>query len=213
MKIVMGKMLRKLIPDGILETEQDPIAKEKTNSMNPPDLPGDIWSAELTTAGRGRGKKNGIALMSANSGFVLVAPLPAPSFSSDEPSEEELGAYREELSDAVLSGMVSAFGTFGFPEEKARAYAQGPVAFYRGKSSTPSVRLEVYIKNNMIWEMGDDPALRFDVVRGNLDSRKFGNSPFYRPVAEAAAGMLGLNDSEREEWLRSLAARKENAGN
>ncbi len=204
MIIVMGKMLRKLIPDGVLETDVDPISKEKSTGLNPPDLSKDIWSAELTTAGKGRGKRNCMALMSANCGFVLVAPLPAASIAGEAPTEDEIRAFKDKLAESILGSMTKAFRAFGLPEDRITAYVQGPLMYYRGKSTTPSVRLEVFIKNHMVWNAEDNPSEKFDVAHENIGERKIGNSPLYRHVEEATVNMLELTEEEKQAWATNF---------
>ncbi len=76
--IVIGKKLRRLIPSDALDGGSDPLSREAaTRGLNiggsfelhePEDPDIYIWCAEVTTSGRGKDKKQGIVLMSANSG-------------------------------------------------------------------------------------------------------------------------------------------------
>ena len=73
------------------------------------------------------------------------------------------------------------------------------IELVKGKRSTPGIRLEELIKNELQWKPGVDPVKRFN-VRGNWTDRKFGNGD-YRRVDEAVFNMLGMSEEEQRTWL------------
>lgn len=102
MVFIIGKKLRKMLPEGVFDNVSDPLSRDHSYTWGervngefvlhePADPDKSIWCAEVTTNGRGDKKKQGIVLMSANCGFAVVAPLPeVPTLSSiSSPSSDE----------------------------------------------------------------------------------------------------------------------------
>ena len=102
MVFIIGKKLRKMLPEGVFDNVSDPLSRDHSYTWGervngefvlhePADPDKSIWCAEVTTNGRGDKKKQGIVLMSANCGFAVVAPLPeVPTLSSiTSPSSDE----------------------------------------------------------------------------------------------------------------------------
>ena len=110
---------------------------------------------------------------------------------------------QEELSE-LLSEMTD------LPEDKILDYTEAvrKIELVKGKRSTPGIRLEELIKNELQWKPGMDPVESFN-VRGNWTDRKFGNGD-YRRVDEAVFNMLGMSEEEQRTWLdRFLAPMRE----
>ena len=170
-----------------------------------------IWCAELTSNGRGKGKKSGIVLMSANCGFAVICPVPIfnPSY-PDHPTQVEIGEYRERLEKTMLDAIRDGFLSFAIPEDKVLDYTDTVrrIELVKGRRSTPGVRLEQLIEQELKWDKDVDPVERFN-VRGNWTDRKFGNGD-YRRVDEAVMRMLKMNEEEQRLWLdRFLAPLRE----
>lgn len=226
MVFVIGKKLRSMLPKGIFDEVSDPLARDPSATMlvnrgfvEPADPGKRIWCAEVTVAGRGKNKKIGVVLESANCGFTVMSHLPqAPDFRSESDLEEmdyedrriaekadreAMKAYRNELEtvfmDAIRNGMIS----FSIPENRVLDYTDtvARVELVKGRRSAPGVRLEELIEKELPWKNGDDPIQRFN-VRGNWTDRKFGNSSFYRRVESALHSMLGMTEAECEAWLK-----------
>ena len=70
------------------------------------------------------------------------------------------------MMDAIKTGMLS----FALPEDKVLDYTEAvsKIELVKGKCSTPGIRLEELIKNELQWKPGADPVKRFN-VRGELD--------------------------------------------
>ena len=223
--IVAGKKLRKLIPDVFDETS-DPLARDRSTIMwmngemvEPADPNRMIWCAEVTVAGRGKGKKVGVVLMSANCGFAVISRLPALpdlcSLSTDGKdgaltwserekieweNREKLKAYRATLEKMMIDAIRDGFLAFCLPEDRVLDYTDTVrnVELIKGRTSTPVARLEELIEQKLNWNAGDDPVERFN-VRGNWTTRKFGNGD-YRSVDIHTCDMLGLNEEEYKKW-------------
>ena len=196
-----------------------------------------IWCAEVTASGRGKGKKQGIVLMSANCGFAVISALPSipellsiPADSTNDAekmsweerkvAEEEnrqlLRQYRTQLENSMLDSIRRGMLDFSLPENRVLDYTDTVrrVELVKGRASFPQTRLEELIEKDLQWKPGDDPLERFN-VRGNWTSRKFGNSSGYRAVDMALISMLGLDSKEQDEWLQRFTApmrEKMNAG-
>lgn len=231
MIFVIGKKLRKLIPDEVLDESSDPLARDRSTTWGsnvtgtfefhePADPDRSIWCAEVTMAGRGKNKKTGVVLMSANCGFVVMALLPsAPVLSTitnEEPgsmdwmereerereNKEKLKTYRITLETVFIDAIRQEMIDFCLPEDRVLDYTDtvARVELVKGRSSTPGVRLEELIEQELQWRAGDDPVKQFN-VRGNWTNRKFGNSGSYRYVDAAARQMLRLSTEESAAWL------------
>ena len=205
--IVVGKKLRKLMPDVFDETS-DPLARDRSTIMwmngemvEPADPNRMIWCAEVTVAGRGKEKKVGVVLMSANCGFAVISRLPAFTPSDpDQPTKAEITEYRAELEQMFVAAIRDGFLAFCLPEDRVLDYTDTVrnVELIKGRTSTPAVRLEELIERKLNWNAGDDPVERFN-VRGNWTTRKFGNGD-YRPVDVHTFDMLGMSAEERRKW-------------
>lgn len=105
--------------------------------------------------------------------------------------------------DAIRSGLL----LFLLPENRVLAYTDtvARIELVKGRRSTPAIRLEELIKNELPWKPGMDPVRQFN-VRGNWTNRKFGNSIFYRNVDDAVREMLGLTNEESERWMDDFLA-------
>ena len=210
MVVIVGKKLRKVLPAAVFDAASDPLSREKSTSWrvnglveDPPDPDKSIWCAELTENGRGKDKKSGIVLESANSGFAVICALPSISFADpQEPTDEEIKKYRAELGQNLLHAIRQGMKDFALPEERVLDYTDtvARIEIIKGKPSIPLVRVEELIGQELKWEKGWDPMEHFK-IRGNFTSRKFGNSAFYRRVDEAVCNMLGLSDEEKKVWL------------
>ena len=222
MLFIIGKKLRRYIPDQAFDRTSDPLARYwsswGTNGVvnEPPDPDSSIWCAEATISGKGKNRKIGVVLMSANSGFVVMSPLPeAPKIEKPDPNlpfgeqleleeenREKADKYAQLLEktfiDAIRKGMLD----FGLPEERVLDYTDtvASAELIKAKPSTPSGRLEEFIERSFEWEQGDDPVAQFN-VRCNWGTRKFGNSTFYRHVDAAVQEMLGMTYEESRTWL------------
>ncbi len=214
MIIITGQKLRKILPKEIYDESSDPLARDKSyvwggcengefviHEASDPDQM--IWCAELTSNGRGKGKKSGIVLMSANCGFAVICPL--PSFTpSDHPTE--IAEYRRVLEETMLDAIRSGMIAFALPEDKVLDYTETVrrIELVKGRRSTPGIRLEQLIEQELKWDKDVDPVERFN-VRGNWTDRKFGNGD-YRRVDEAVFNMLGMNEEEQRSWLNRFIA-------
>ena len=69
----------------------------------------------------------------------------------------------------------------------------------------PGIRLEEFIERYLDWEPGDDPVKRYN-IKSNCTRRKYGNSGFYRDVAEAVHEMLDMNADEQLKWFEAFTA-------
>ncbi len=230
MIFIIGKKLRRMLPDDVFDTASDPLARDRSciwgSNMNgefvlnePADPEKSIWCAEVTTAGRGKGKKTGVVLMSANCGFIVISSLPpAPVISAptgeeraqmsrterkqiEDENKAKLREYRDTLEktfmDAIRSGMLS----FSLPEDPVLDYTDtvARVELIKGRTSTPGVRLEEFIGRELDWDAGDDPVKQYN-VRSNWTTRKFGNGDD-RQVDVHTCTMLGMGDEEHMQWL------------
>ncbi len=218
MIIVIGKKLRKYLPVGVLDDYSDPLARV-TWSQEDPDK--NIWCAEITVAGRGKAKKSGIVLESANCGFAVICPMiPLPEMKAvdeiedwserreaDNENREIISEYRAELETVMLNSIRKGLLDFKLPEERVLDYVDtvGRVELIKGRPSMPQVRVEEFIKQELDWESGDDPVAQFN-VRGNWTSRKFGFSGEYRHVDAAVQQMLGMNGEESWKWMTDFLA-------
>lgn len=210
--IVVGKKLRSAIPGQIIDTYSDPLSRDIAlwgeDQWNPKDPAANIWCAELVTNGRGKNKKTGIMLENCNCGFAACAPLPIIPAPADgiELSREELRLYRENLEQTIISTIRSAMLAFCLPENPVADYVDtvARVELVKGKPTTPLTRVEELIKG-IEWPKDTEPSEAFR-VRSNFDSRKFGNSPWYRRVDEAVCKMLLMTDEEEKAWLDRFMA-------
>ncbi len=233
MIIVIGKKLRKMIPSGVLDESSDPLAREKSytyggyekgefvfHELKDPDK--SIWCAEATTAGRGKNKKVGVVLMSANCGFCVMSALPvAPIIHTEEEmkdmdwaehreaekrNREDLKEYRNVLEQMFLTAIRDGLRAFSLPEDRVLDYTDtvARIELVKGRISMPATRLEELIEQKLKWSAGDDPVERFN-VRGNWTTRKFGNGD-YRPVDIHTCDMLGLSDEEYKKWQEDFLA-------
>lgn len=208
MIIVVGKKLKKLLPKDIFDNASDPLSREhlsrpaNTLLEDPPDPDKMIWCAELTTAGRGKDKKQGIILESANCGFVVICPVPDKPESDVNISHEEIVEFRRTFEQKILDSIRSGMLAFSLPEDKVLDYIDTikNIEIVRGKQSMPAARLEELIEQEIKWEKGEDPIERFN-VRGNFTHRKYGNNVYYRNVSDSLCNMLEMNDVERKVWI------------
>ena len=222
MIIVIGQKLRKVLPKEIYDDASDPLARDKSYTWEgyengefviheAPDPDKMIWCAELTSNGRGKGKKCGIVLMSANCGFAVICPVPIFNPSNpDHPTQVEIGEYREALEKMMMGAIRSGMLAFSLPEDKVLDYTETVrrIELVKGRRSTPGVRLEQLIEQELKWDKDVDPVERFN-VRGNWTDRKFENGD-YRRVDEAVMRMLKMNEEEQRLWLdRFLAPLRE----
>ena len=232
MIIVVGAKLRKLIPDGVLDRTSDPLARDKSYTWGtnvngrfelhePEDPDKNIWCAEATVAGRGKNKKIGVVLESANCGFAVMSRLPEPPEINaptegmvkecaelrDVERERKLKEYRTELEEVFLEAIKTGLLSFRLPEDRILDYIDtvARVELVKGKRSTPGVRLEELIERELKWENGDDPVKQFN-IRGNWTTRKYGNSGSYRHVDSAVQKMLGMTFEESQQWLLDFLA-------
>lgn len=234
--IVIGKKLRNILPKGIYDESSDPLARDKSYTggsnvggeftLQEPDDPDRmIWCAELTSAGRGKDKKQGVVLMSANCGFAVMSPLPAvPELviytdeelrcmdleerqRTEQENETKLAAYRIKLEKTFMEAICSGLLAFALPEERVLDYTDtiARIELVKGKASTPGVHLEELIINELQWEAEDDPVRQFN-VRGNWTTRKFGNSGDYRHVDAHTCHMLGMREEECQKWIFDFLA-------
>ena len=216
MTIVIGQKLRKILPKEIYDETSDPLARDRSYSLGgyengefviheAPDPDRMIWCAELTSSGRGKGKKTGIVLMSANCGFAVICPLPqfTPS-DSDHPTE--LSEYRKILEKTMLDAIRSGMLAFALPEDKVLDYTDTVrrIELVKGRRSIPEVRLEQLIEQELKWDRDVDPVEKFN-VRGNWTDRKFGNGDC-RQVDEAVHRMLRMDEEEQNSWWNRFLA-------
>lgn len=229
--IVIGKKLRKLLPKDVYDTTSDPLARENafiwgSNTSGsfvlhePPDPDKMIWCAEITSCGKGKDKKQGIVLMSANCGFVVISALPQPPvlaslddsleyierLKAEKDNERLVKEYRKTIEDEMLNAIRKGFLDFYIPENRVLDYTDTirNVELVKGKRSTPGIRLEELIERQLNWKSGSDPVKDFN-PRGNCDSRKFGYGD-YRDVDVAVRKMLNLSKEEEKEWESRLYA-------
>ena len=225
MIIVVGQKLRKMLPAGLLDEASDLLARERSYTggsdirgefviHEPADPDKMIWCAEITSVGRGKKKRAGIVLMSANSGFAVIAPMPqvpvicpTEDFSQRLDQKAILQEYREQLETAFMDAIRSGLLSFSLPENRVLDYTDtvARIELVKGRRSTTAIRLEELIKNELPWKPGMDPVRQFN-VRGNWTNRKFGNSIFYRNVDDAVREMLGLTNEESERWMDDFLA-------
>lgn len=234
--IVIGKKLRAELPKEIYDEVSDPLARDRSYTQGsniggqfelnePADPDKSIWCAELTSAGRGKGRKPGVVLMSANCGFAVISSLPeVPKlaiFTDEElkcmdvmerhtikrENKVKLDAYRAELEKSFIGAIRSGFLSFSLPKERVLDYTDTVVRIelIKGKVSTPVVRIKEFIDRELQWEAGDDPVKQFN-VRGNWTTRKFGNSDDYRHVDAYTCDMLGMDDGECQKWIFDFLA-------
>lgn len=234
--IVIGKKLRVVLPKEIYDEVSDPLARDRSYTWGsiiggqfelnePADPDKSIWCAELTSAGRGKGRKHGVVLMSANCGFAVMSPLPeVPKLailtdeeqrcmdmmerqSIERENKVKLKAYRAELEKNFIGAIRSGFLSFALPEERVLDYTDtvARTELIKGKVSAPIVRIEEFINRELQWEAGDDPVKQFN-VRGNWTTRKFGNSSDYRHVDAHTCDMLEMGDDECQKWLFNFLA-------
>ena len=234
MIIVIGKKLKAALPKEIYDDASDPLARDRSYTWGsniggeftfhePADPDRMIWCAELTGAGRGKSRKQGVVLMSANCGFTVMSHLPdVPELAvyTDEElmdwtewqaiereNQEKLEKYRKELEESLIGAIRSGLLSFSLPKERVLDYTDtvARIELVRGKVSTPAVRLEELIKKELQWEEGDDPVKQFN-VRGNWANRKFGNSGDYRHVDSHTCAMLEMDDGECQKWIFDFLA-------
>ena len=236
MIIVVGKKLRAVLPKEIYDNSSDPLARDRSYTwgsniggqfeMNEPADPDkSIWCAELTSTGRGKNRKQGVVLMSANCGFAVMSPLPEvpePEVYTEEKlscmdwikrqaivqnNRNKLEEYRTVLEETFVSAIRSGLLAFALSEEHVLDYTDtvARVEIIKGKTSAPGIRLEEFINKELQWKAGDDPVKQFN-VRGNWTSRKFGNSGDYRHVDAHTCHMLGMDDGESRNWIFDFLA-------
>lgn len=225
MVFVIGKKLRTLLPKGIYDETSDPLARDHSSTMlvngefvEPRDPNKRIWCAEATIAGRGKNKKIGVVLESANCGFAVMSAFPpTPGIRSEteldqmsyeerrateKAEREKIKAYRQELETVFINAIREGMISFALPEDKVLDYTDtvARVELVKGRRSAPGLRLEELIEQELPWKSGDDPVQKFN-VRGNWTDRKYGNSSTYRRVESALHAMLGMTEAECEAWL------------
>lgn len=216
MVIVIGKKLRSILPAGVYDNSSDPLARDQSYArggyqngelviQEAPDPDRMIWCAEITSNGRGKGKKTGIVLMSANCGFAVICPFP-PTALIDPEQPDDMKKYRRTLEKTMLDSIRTGFLAFSLPEDRVMDYTDSVkrIELVKGRRSTPAVRLEELIEQELRWDKGVDPVKRFN-VRGNWTDRKFGNGD-YRRVDEAVMRMLEMNDKEQHVWRERFLA-------
>ena len=171
-------------------------------------------------AGRGKNKKVGVVLMSANCGFAVISALPetpelvavdedadwAERREVERENREAVKEYRSVLEQTFLSAILDGFLAFSLPEDRVLDYTDtvARIELVKGRVSMPATRLEELIEQKLKWSAGDDPVERFN-VRGNWTTRKFGNGD-YRPVDIHTCDMLGLSDEEYKKWQMDFLA-------
>ena len=230
MIFVIGKKLRRLLPNGVFDRTTDPLARDTSYTwgsnlsrelQEAADPDRNIWCADLTINGRGKNKKIGVVLESANCGFVVISPLPpvpdlntademekmnwSARLEAEEANEDKLKAYRIMLIDSFINAIRLGMLEFCLPEDRVLDYIDtiARVELVKGKPSTPATRLEELIERELQWEPGADPVEHFN-VRGNWTSRKFGNSGFYRHVDTAVQRMLEMSIDESQKWMETF---------
>ena len=153
--IVIGKKLRSILPKEIYDDVSDPLARDKSYTWGtniggefvlhePADPDKMIWCAEVTTSGRGKNKKQGIVLMSANCGFAAISAIPPfKPADPDQPTEEELKAYRAELEKTWLTSIRASLLAFSLPPERVLDYTDSVarIELVKGKPSFPATIL------------------------------------------------------------------------
>lgn len=198
--------------------ERDPLARDRSYTWGgyengefvlhePADPDKMIWCAEVTASGRGKDKKIGVVLMSANCGFCVISCLPPFTPSDPEkPTRDELKEYRSRLESVFIDAIRDGFLAFSLPTDRVLDYTDTVrnVELVKGRTSTPAIRLEELIERELKWESGVDPVERFN-VRGNWTQRKFGNGD-YRHVEKHTCSMLGMSEEEQEKWLEDFLA-------
>ena len=181
--IVVGKKLSKLIPAGVLEDSSDSMARDKKYMWGsyesgefvihePADPDKMIWCAEVTTSGRGKGKKIGVVLESANCGFAVISALTtAPAIHKPEElkdadwtrrrvaeheNDEKLKEYRLLLEEEWIGAIRNGLLAFSLPEDKLLDYTDtvARVEMVKGRTSTSGMRLEKLIDRELKWERG-----------------------------------------------------------
>ena len=216
--IVVGRNLRKLLPAGVLDEVSDPLARDRSYTWGgyengefvlhePADPDKMIWCAEVTVSGRGKDKKIGVVLMSANCGFCVISCLPPFTPSDPEkPTADELKEYRAELESVFIDAIREGMMAFSLPTDRVLDYTDTVrnMELVKGRTSTPAIRLEELIERELKWESRVDPVERFN-VRGNWTQRKFGNGD-YRHVEKHTCSMLGMSEEEQEKWLEDFLA-------
>lgn len=229
MIIIVGQKLRRMLPADVFDNTSDPLARENAATLGgyeggrfvlhvPADPDKSIWCAEATVAGRGKNKKVGVVLMSANCGFIVVSELPtAPALintdeleqmdyvercNAREQNEEAIDNYRKELETTFINAIRKGFLDFCLPENRVLDYTDtiARVELIKGRRSTPGVRLEEWIERYFNWKPDDDPVKLYN-VKSNWGTRKFGNSGGYRHVEEAVHSMLAMDNSESLQWM------------
>ncbi len=234
MIIVIGAKLRKLIPEGVLDRTTDPLARDQSYTWGtnvngrfelhePEDPDKNIWCAEITAAGRGKNKKIGVVLESANSGFAVMSRFPEPPVINrltdeelqemnyaerravEEDRECKLKEYRAELEEVFLEAIKTGLLEFCMPKERVLDYIDtvARVELMKGKRSVPGIRLEELIKQELHWGNSDDPVKQFN-IRGNWTTRKYGNSVEYRDVDSGVQKMLKMTADESRQWLEDF---------
>ena len=229
MIIIVGQKLRRMLPADVFDNTSDPLARDQSATWSgyeggrrilhiPADPDKDIWCAEATVAGRGKNKKVGVVLMSANCGFIVVSELPAiPALfskeeldqmdymerrSAYEQNREAAEEYRAVLETTFINAIRQGLLNFSLPENRVLDYTDtiARVELVKGRRSTPGVRLEEWIERELTWEAGDDPVAQYN-IKSNWDRRKFGNSSEYRDVTGHTQMMLGMTRDESLRWL------------
>lgn len=235
MIIIVGSKLRKMLPDDVFDKTSDPLARDHSTTWGsnaggrivihePADPDGNIWCAELTSSGRGKGKKYGVVLMSANCGFITISELVnqtevnVDTASSNEVNFDtevnldtaserlqegtRVSEYKEQLSTVFIDAVRNGLLNFTLPENRVNDYISQftRVEFIKGKRSTPGIRLEEWIERERLWEPDDDPVEQYN-IRSNWTTRKFGNSGSYRHVDAAVQRMLGMTIDESHKWM------------
>ena len=102
---------------------------------------------------RAIGKKMGILLESANSGFRVACPF---------------ASSRLELERAMLSAIREGMVGFNYPVERVADYTDviGRVELVKGKKSMPLARMQEYI-DGLLFDKGMDPSTSFiDMKKG-----------------------------------------------
>lgn len=194
MYIVVNQRLRKYLPKEFCTAERDPLDR---NYEREPE--GNIWTAYVVLAGRGKDRKIAIALENARCGFRLIMDMPGGL------QEMEVSGARELLKEKMEAAIQEELLTFGIPEKNVEEYISNnsyQFLFIKAKPSWPSQnvmefaeKLQEEIKDGMPFE--EIYSREF-----NRTNRKFGNCRDYRDVDLATYHMMGLTEEQIMEILK-----------
>lgn len=199
MYIVVNQRLRRYLPKEFCSADRDPLERTYMYGARETDPDGNIWAADVVISGRGKDRRQAIAMENARCGFRIVMDMPK------ELQEMEPYECRECLAEKMEEKIREELLLFGVPENNVDDYICNnsyQFIFVKSKPSFPSQNVEEFAEQ-MQAEIKE--GLAFDEVferAFNRTTRKYGNVRVYRDVDLATYQMLGLSSDETMEIIK-----------